>query len=362
MRPPAIVVFSGARIIIVLHYTSDGGGTIYIAQLSAVDKRARSGVGSVFHDLDIGNEGAWRSGRARTTGQARRPASVAAYRPASTFVNSPSAWSVWRWNESFEEESTNFFFRIAEYATGPETKTKPTTARRIGFARDSSIPWRTTDEAPGSGSRPTSEARVASDDRRTNVPPFAAHFPLMWRIQARRSSRPCTASIRSRSSAYTTGRSTPFRYPSIAVFRWYNCAGAKTCGGRPSCAMRRTSVAPDGGFARGPSTATRAARPAASETTSEIFGSLPTAPSSARAVLSSCTMWRVRRSASNSYGFSTKSIAPPFIASTAASIVPSPVIMTTAVSGLTTRRRCRTSSPVALGIRRYRRATSNDSR
>src|SRR5438034_333229 len=73
-------------------------------------------------------------------------------------------------------------------------------------------------------------------------------------------------------------------------------------------------------------------------------------------------MVQLRRSASNSYGFSTKSIAPPFIASTAASIVPSPVIMTTAVSGLTTRRRCRTSSPVALGIRRSRRATSNDSR
>src|SRR5438094_149417 len=175
MRPPAIVVFSGARIIIVLHYTTDGGGTIYIAQLSAVDKRARSGVGSVFHDFDISNEGALRSESARTTCQARRPASVAAYRPASTFVNSPSAWSFWRWNESFEEESTKFFFRIAEYATGPETKTKRTTARRIGFAR-------------------------------------------------------------------------------------------------------------------GPSTATRAARPAASETTSEIFVSLPTAPSTARAVLSSCTM------------------------------------------------------------------------
>src|SRR5439155_26269638 len=93
---------------------------------------------------------------------------------------------------SFEEESTKFFFRIAEYATGPETKTKPTTARRIGFARDSSIPWRTTDEAPGSGSTPTSEARDASDDRRTNVPHFAAHSPPKWPIQARRTSRPIT--------------------------------------------------------------------------------------------------------------------------------------------------------------------------
>src|SRR2546427_826946 len=85
-------------------------------------------------------------------------------------------------------------------------------------------------------------------------------------------------------------------------------------------------------------------------------------PSIARVRRSSSTARSVRWRASTSYGFSTKSMAPAFIASTAASIVPWPVTTTTAVSGRTTRRRWRTSRPDAFGIFRSRRATSNDSR
>src|SRR5438552_15338728 len=40
MRAPAIVVFSGARIVIVLPERNDGARSIYSAQLSPIDKRA----------------------------------------------------------------------------------------------------------------------------------------------------------------------------------------------------------------------------------------------------------------------------------------------------------------------------------
>src|SRR2546427_12072553 len=86
MHPPSIVVFSGARIIIVLPETTDGGAAIYIAQLSPVDKR-RAGARSlsVLHDFDISNEGDLWSESTRTTCHARCPASVTEYRPASTW-------------------------------------------------------------------------------------------------------------------------------------------------------------------------------------------------------------------------------------------------------------------------------------
>src|SRR5207237_101481 len=80
--------------------------------------------------------------------------------------------------------------------------------------------------APASTFPPTAEAISGSRERRTNVPSFAAHRPLMWRIHARTSSGPCTDCSRERSAAKITGRSAPLTKVSIAELRWYNCFGA----------------------------------------------------------------------------------------------------------------------------------------
>src|SRR6266705_3147454 len=156
---------------------------IYTVKLRRVDKRRSAWTRTaVVQDFDNNTDGWRRSERARTTRHARCPASVTAYRPASAFARRPYVWSLARWNESFEDESTKFFLRIAEYATGPEAKTNPTTARRIGLARDSSIPWSASDGASEEKPASTSAARPGSIRSRTNVPPFAPHFPLTWRI------------------------------------------------------------------------------------------------------------------------------------------------------------------------------------
>src|SRR2546426_258169 len=72
----------------------------------------RSGVSARSHDFKIRREGGFRSASARTTCQARWPASVTPYWPASLFARSPSDWSFWRWKESLDDESTKFFLRI----------------------------------------------------------------------------------------------------------------------------------------------------------------------------------------------------------------------------------------------------------
>src|SRR5881397_2910192 len=72
----------------------------------------RSRVSARSHDFKIRREGGFRSASARTTCQARWPASVTPYWPASLFARSPSDWSFWRWKESLDDESTKFFLRI----------------------------------------------------------------------------------------------------------------------------------------------------------------------------------------------------------------------------------------------------------
>src|SRR2546430_13845797 len=88
-------------------------------------------MGGDFHVFDISKDGILRSERARTSCHARCPDSVTAYRPPSTFVRRPSVLSFWRWNESFDDESTKFFLMIPEYAAGSVAGTYSTISRRI---------------------------------------------------------------------------------------------------------------------------------------------------------------------------------------------------------------------------------------
>src|SRR5207244_12406924 len=99
------------RVIIVLSVSIGLDDYLY-RPVEATRQAVRSGVSARSHDFKIRREGGFRSASARTTCQARWPASVTPYWPASLFARSPSDWSFWRWKESLDDESTKFFLRI----------------------------------------------------------------------------------------------------------------------------------------------------------------------------------------------------------------------------------------------------------
>src|SRR5207244_4886506 len=89
---------------------------------------------------------------------------------------------------------------------------------------------------------------------------------------------------------------------SIAASNWDSWFAAKTFGGWTSSSIRRTRVAPVGGWARGPTTARSTFRVVASERARAIAPSAAGTPSKVRARCSSRTVRSVRRRASTSYG------------------------------------------------------------